>query len=128
MRISDWSSDVCSSDLARAAGGLAVLVHGRDRRQALADLRLRPSVSQFLRQLAGLRAQHDEVVGRPEARMRQQTLRPPATAHIETRLQGPNLAHRHREEFENTDVFVPLRKDFIGKIGRTAWKERRGQY
>src|SRR3546814_19911353 len=31
MRISDWSSDVCSSDLVRGAGGRALRVAGRRR-------------------------------------------------------------------------------------------------
>src|SRR3546814_1283454 len=32
MRISDWSSDVCSSDLTFAAGGVGVIVGADDRR------------------------------------------------------------------------------------------------
>src|SRR3546814_16634698 len=36
MRISDWSSDVCSSDLTFAAGGVGVIVGADDRRLDLA--------------------------------------------------------------------------------------------
>src|SRR3546814_16160516 len=42
MRISDWSSDVCSSDLLAPAGDGDLLAHGRQRLTAARELRYRP--------------------------------------------------------------------------------------
>src|SRR3546814_6253425 len=61
LRISDWSSDVCSSDLGSQVGPLAA--HGVDAGERLAD-RLRSP-----RQLRGLHQVHQAVV-EPEGRLR----------------------------------------------------------
>src|SRR3546814_10328319 len=69
VRISDWSSDVCSSDLARAGGVCPVAEHsraaGRDDGTALAAC-----PTQRLRrcELAGLAAGRIAAAGRSEAR------------------------------------------------------------
>src|SRR3546814_1182080 len=71
MRISDWSSDVCSSDLfrlavgaqilvAEAAGDLVVAVEARHHQQLLEQLRrLRQR-----KELAGMRARRHQIVAR----------------------------------------------------------------
>src|SRR3546814_11891658 len=86
MRISDWSSDVCSSDLLAPAGDGDLLAHGRQRLTAARELRYRPVElmvreelrevmsadqpvdGQFLlvhgRQVSGLQRRDDAVVSR----------------------------------------------------------------
>src|SRR3546814_20074635 len=114
MRISDWSSDVCSSDLrrcARADGGagredagvsdLAVRLDWSDlddAQRAAALARPTRTVSRELR--AGVAAILDQVRARGDAALRELTLR----------LDGADLG----------DLFVD-------KNGRASWRERGGK-
>src|SRR3546814_15130722 len=118
MRISDWSSDVCSSDL--AGGGLRRGVEDRGAARGAALAAVADG-----RQLddAGL----DERVGRLHVHHlgRSGIADRPAAAHEEEAV----LVDRQRRIVDAAViVFRPLEGDGTAQIGREAVRERVGQY
>src|SRR3546814_5392323 len=66
MRISDWSSDVCSSDLARTLPLPDVFEHGAARFGPAVDRRSPRGIEKFPARGSGQRAEGDRCIRRPE--------------------------------------------------------------
>src|SRR3546814_14836531 len=84
MRISDWSSDVCSSDLSGAAGGAGTVTVGRSPPAGF-HVSARPSASVMRSTHAGAPPTRSSAVSRP-------TGRPAASSEIVAHLADSGLA------------------------------------
>src|SRR3546814_16573911 len=71
MRISDWSSDVCSSDLRRRLDNVALRLHRGDLDDGTAEIALQHLQAAVRRERLGKRRQHLLVVAAPGRRLPQ---------------------------------------------------------
>src|SRR3546814_18363066 len=110
MRISDWSSDVCSSDLLDPAPGVELRVRGRDVDVAVLAQEAQREPALLLATVAALPDLAD-------ARRRQVVAQPVAALGENLRLVGPDLL-----------VQLAQRRLLGGHIGRASCRERVVQF
>src|SRR3546814_16130441 len=106
MRISDWSSDVCSSDLARSGGLVDRLIGERARTADDADRALGEDVARHDTALAFVGRQHAWAVRPDQPRLGT----------------GPRPVHLHHVQQRNGFVYAH------DEIGRASSRERVFQY